>query len=301
MLRTVNREPRILMNPPSALLGRTNAIIAGQGRHYDFGRFAGPLSIKCVIKGVATWETASGRYEMGPAGCLVLNDGEEYSLAIDSLRPVETFCVFFARGFVDDAEQTSTTPSSALLDRVPRGEPLVFAERLQSDPAIRNAILRARERRTDELALDASIHAIASALVASRAGFARRVASLPALRSATREEIARRLDRALSFIQGNLGEPLSIAAMASEACLSPFHFHRLFTSYFGQTPHRYVTRLRLERAAALLRGGDRDVVEVANACGFASAGSFTTLFAKTFGTPPARFRKNGEVVPSAPS
>lgn len=276
------------------MLGRVNAVVGGRARRYEAANVPGLLSIKCVIDGVATWETASGRYEIGPAGWLVLNDGEEYTITIDSLRPVETFCLFFRRGFVEDAQRAMTTSSAALLDAAPPDGPVEFAERLQSGGAVREAILCARERRGDDFALDAALHRIAEELVRAREALATRMARLPSLRSNTREEIVRRLDRAVALIHGNLDAPLSIAAMASAACLSPFHFHRLFTCYFGETPHRYVTRLRLERAAALLRGSEREVAEVANACGFASAASFTSLFARRFGAPPARFRKNGE-------
>jgi AraC-like DNA-binding protein len=286
---------RVAINPPQGLLGRVNAVIAGRARRHEVANVPGPLSIKCVIEGVATWETRGGRYEMGPAGWLVLNDGEEYTISIDSLRPVETFCLFFQPGFVEDAHRAATTSSTSLLDATTDAGPLHFAERLQSSAEVRAAILRARERRDDDFALDDALHAAAEELVRARGDVAARIARLPALRSATRQEIARRLDRAAAFIHGNLDGALSIGAMASEACLSPFHFHRLFAGYFGETPHRYATRLRLERAAALLRGSGREVVEVANACGFASAGSFSTLFARRFGVAPACFRKNGEV------
>jgi len=285
---------RIAINPPPALLGSVNAIVGGRARHYEVENVAGPLSIKCVVDGVAAWETATGRFEIGPAGWLVLNDGEEYTITVDSNRPVETFCVFFRRGFVEEAHRAATTATDALLDAAPPLAPLHFAERLHSDADVRDALMHARERKGDDLALDGALHAVANALVRAHGNVASRVARLPSLRSATRVEIARRLDRAVGFIHGHLDQPLSIAAMASAACLSPFHFHRLFAAYLGETPHRYLTRLRLERAAALLRGSDREVVEVANACGFSSAGSFTSLFARTFGAPPARFRKNGE-------
>jgi AraC-like DNA-binding protein len=290
---------RIAINPPPALLGKVNAIVGGRARRYEAENVAGPLSIKCVVEGVAAWETASGRFEIGPAGWLVLNDGEEYTITVDSRHPVETFCVFFRRGFVEEAHRSATTPTAALLDAAPPGDALHFAERLHSDSGVRDALMRARHCRGDDFALDAALHSVAAALVRARGDVASRVARLPALRGTTRAEIARRLDRAVAFIHGHLDRPLSIGLMASAACLSPFHFHRLFGSYFGETPHRYVTRLRLERAAALLRGSEREVVEVANACGFSSAGSFSALFARTFGVPPARFRKNGETAAGA--
>src|SRR5437763_731475 len=105
------------VNPPPHELGRVNAIVGGRARRYDVARFAAPLSVKAVLSGTATWTTTAGRFEIGPAGCLVINDGEEYSLEVDALQPVETFCVFFARGFVEEAHRSTLTGTAELLDK----------------------------------------------------------------------------------------------------------------------------------------------------------------------------------------
>jgi AraC family transcriptional regulator len=281
------------INPPAALLGTVNAIVAGRARHYDVRRFTGPLSLKAVIRGLATWETAAGRFEAGPSGCLIVNDGEEYSLTIDAPQPVETFCIFFARGFVEDAFRAATSSSSALLD-APAAPRIGFFERMQYEPAMRAALLRAHEQRDDDAAVDASMFALAETLVRAQCDIDARAARLPALKASTREELRRRLSVAATVIHARMSERLAVADVAAEACLSPFHFHRAFTSYFGETPHRYLTRLRLERARMLLRGTERSVADVARDCGFESLGTFTTLFTKRFGIPPGRFRRIGE-------
>jgi len=172
---------------------------------------------------------------------------------------------------------------------------------MQYEPSLRAELLRMRASRDDDVAVDASMFALASQLVRAQCDVDARTARLPALRASTREELRRRLSIAAAVIHARLGERLSIAEIASEACLSPFHFHRAFASFFGETPHRYLTRLRLERARALLRGSERSVMDVARDCGFESLGSFTTLFTKRFGVPPARFRRIGEAPPEAAS
>ena len=272
------------VNPPPHQIGRVNAIIAGRARRYDVRGFAAPLSVKSVIRGTATWSTAAGSFEIGPSGCLIINGGEEYSMDIDALQPVETFCVFFARGFVEDARRSFVTGSAELLDDGVGAPPLEFAERLQDDAPLRALMTSLREG-------IATIDDVAIRLVAIHTDVAERASRLPALRAATRRELCRRLDRAIESIHGNLAGDLSLQRIARDACLAPFHFHRLFTAYAGQTPHRYVTRLRLQRAAELLAGSDRDVATVAYDCGFESPGSFTALFTRRFGVPPARFRK----------
>jgi AraC family transcriptional regulator len=294
----------VLINPAAQFLGAHNAILTGRGVRHHTTSFTGPLSIKGVIEGSGTWETAAGRYELVPGSVLLINDGEPYTLTIDSLQPVETFNFFFERGFVEDAYRATTTGSEALLESGDErqsglsgraGLPLLhFAERLHYGTPLVHELQEAHRRLKAGEPLAESFYAAALQLAATQCEIGKRIARLPALRASTREELARRVGIGTSFLHANLERRVTVAEAAREACLSPFHFHRLFTSFHDVTPHRYLTRLRLQHARALLRGTTRDVTEVALACGFESLGSFTTLFTKTFGTSPARFRRNRE-------
>jgi AraC-like DNA-binding protein len=77
---------------------------------------------------------------------------------------------------------------------------------------------------------------------------------------------------------------------ARTAALSEFHFTRQFAAVFGETPHQYRTRARLERAKTLLLTMD-SVTDVCCAVGFSSLGSFSTLFARRYGEPPSAYRR----------
>lgn len=100
----------------------------------------------------------------------------------------------------------------------------------------------------------------------------------------------RRLARARDFGAASLGGPVSLHAMAREACLSPFHFHRLFRSAFGETPHDFLTRLRIERAKRLIRAGDCSVTEACLEAGYSSLGSFSAKFRALTGLSPSDYR-----------
>jgi AraC-like DNA-binding protein len=104
-------------------------------------------------------------------------------------------------------------------------------------------------------------------------------------------EVYRRLLRGRDFLLSSLPQPIHLKDIASEACLSPFHFHRAFRHAFGETPHGYLTRLRLERAARLLRGTELSVTDVCLASGFESLPSFINLFRRRFGLSPGKFSK----------
>ena len=277
----------ILHNPAASALGSAHAIVHGNARRYAMRGVRAPLSLKMVVRGSAEWTTDAGRFALGPGMVLVVNAGEEYAIEVDALQPVETFCVFFAEGFIDDAWHATLASSETLLDDERRA-PVAFRERLHFGGRLLDAMTRAFKRQDES-----SMYALAGDIVSEAADVATRVASLPALRASTRAELARRLGIAIEWMHAAHERALTVEEIAREACLSPFHFHRLFTAYTGQPPHRYLRQLRLERARAMLRSGAR-VTDVAQTCGFESATSFSTAFSRAFGKPPRAFTKSQE-------
>ena len=280
----------VLINPPVARFGASNAVLSGRGTRYE-SSFAGPLSVKAVISGRATWQTAAGTFEVVPGAVLLIHEDERYTITIDALRPVETFCLFFERGFVEEALRAATTSSIALLDASSTPRPLSFAEPLQFSTPLANELQRAHAKLREGESLEESFYAAALLLVRTRCDLDARAARLPALRATTRTELARRIAIGTAFLHANLAQPIAIADAARAACLSPFHFHRLFGSFHGVPPHRYLTQLRLAHARALLRSDSCTIANVATSCGFTGLGTFTTLFTRSFGISPARFRR----------
>ena len=85
-------------------------------------------------------------------------------------------------------------------------------------------------------------------------------------------------------------QPLDIPALAKVAIVSEAHFIRVFKATFGETPHRYLQRRRVERAMFLLRETDRSVTEISLDVGFNSLGTFTRTFTEIVGDPPTTYR-----------
>lgn len=100
-----------------------------------------------------------------------------------------------------------------------------------------------------------------------------------------------RLSRSRDFLASSLDQRVRLTDAASEACLSPFHFHRMFSRAFGETPHDFITRLRIERAKALLARDSCPVTEVCLAVGYESLGSFSQLFRSVVGCSPSEYRR----------
>lgn len=111
------------------------------------------------------------------------------------------------------------------------------------------------------------------------------------------EDLNRRLLRARDAMDRAYAEPLDVRAIAGVAHISPAHFSRTFRDVFGETPHRYLQRRRVERAMFLLRETDRSVTDVCFDVAFTSLGTFSRTFREIVGETPSGYRQgHGPIV-----
>lgn len=101
-----------------------------------------------------------------------------------------------------------------------------------------------------------------------------------------------RVLKMITLMQERLAEPLTLADIAREVYLSVFHLVRVFKEATGVTPHRYLTRLRIEEAQRLLRNTDLPIADIAPRCGFASPGALSTAFLRHTGVRPSAYRNS---------
>lgn len=99
-----------------------------------------------------------------------------------------------------------------------------------------------------------------------------------------------RLAQIIARMEANIEDPISPARLALDADMSPRQLERLFARYLGRTPKRYYMELRLERAHNLLLQTELSVIEIALACGFASAAHFSKCYRTQYGNTPYRQR-----------
>src|ERR687885_2783056 len=104
------------------------------------------------------------------------------------------------------------------------------------------------------------------------------------------EDLNRRLLRARDAMDRAYAERLDVPAIAAVAHLSEAHFIRSFRACFGETPHRYLQRRRVERAMFLLRETDRSVTDICFDVGFTSLGTFSRTFREIVGETPSDYR-----------
>src|SRR5258708_19659268 len=102
--------------------------------------------------------------------------------------------------------------------------------------------------------------------------------------------------RARDAMDRTYARPLDIPTLAAIACVSEAHFVRTFRATFGETPHRYLQRRRVERAMSLLRETDRSLTDICLDVGFTSLGTFSRTFRDIVGEPPSAYRRRGGAV-----
>jgi AraC family transcriptional regulator len=115
----------------------------------------------------------------------------------------------------------------------------------------------------------------------------------------TRSDYTERLERVFRWLADHLDDTLDLVHLADVACLSPYHFHRVYRAMQGETAAETVRRLRLHRAAVELIGGELPVARIARRAGYGGQEAFTRAFKTAYRVPPARYRASFVPLPAA--
>src|SRR5689334_16239341 len=124
-----------------------------------------------------------------------------------------------------------------------------------------------------------------------QAGASRRRIDSAAMKPTTHSFYTDAVRRVIEHVVAHLGEALALETLAAQACLSPFHFHRVFRGMVGETPLELVRRLRLERAAWRLLHSDAPVTAIAFDAGYETHEAFTRAFRASYADSPSGFRR----------
>jgi|RhiMetdeSRZDD1v2_1073273.scaffolds.fasta_scaffold299404_2 AraC-like DNA-binding protein len=279
----------------TSTFGQANTILCATSRRHAWSG-VGALSIKTFRGGRAHYTTGHGYHAVDDEVYLVLNQGQPYSIAVDSDAPVESFCVFFADGLAAQVRHSLSASDARLLDAPePPAAAIEFFDRTYAhDHVLSPALARMRElarRPYEQSWLDEQFHDLMTRLLHIHQRALCEVAHLPAARPATRAELYRRLHLARDYIDATYAGPLRLADLARTAGLSPNHLLRTFRQLFQLTPYQYITGRRLELARRLLAETELPISEICLAVGFESLGSFSWLFRRKVGVAPSEYRR----------
>ena len=112
------------------------------------------------------------------------------------------------------------------------------------------------------------------------------------MKNITYNDYVQRMNKVVAYINNHLDETLDLKTLANEAALSDFHFHRIFKALKGEAIGGYITRLRLEATARLLRYTALTIEEIAFNIGYETPASLSKAFKKQYGISPTEYRTN---------
>jgi AraC family transcriptional regulator len=272
--------------------GTRNMVVTGAATHCHIASFAEPISIKAVNSGEVQWRLDQHRFRIQPDTLLLLPDGDEYSMTIESAEPSRGFCAVFRRGLVEECWRSSTTKQETLLDAPYDLSPLPFRRRLESRTGplgrVLDALVAAVAGQASSDTLGWLFESLGQKAAESVFEEGRETRRPTALRPATRLEIHRRLTLARQAVEDDLAQSWTLVTMSRAAMMAPHHFHRCFRTIYGETPRGWLSRRRAERAMVLLKTTHRSTLEICLAVGYLSASSFSTSFAARYGLPPSQ-------------
>jgi AraC-like DNA-binding protein len=231
-------------------------------------------SISFVLQGSFQYRSAQGREVMIPGSVLLGNAGQCFECSHQ--HGVGDYCVSFQyepRMLASIAESEGIPFQRFKRSRVP-----ALKATSELSARIQAALVRGDRRDWDDLSLQVA----GTMLELQKDGFLRTSSNPPAAEA--------RITKVVRAIENNLDADLSLASLAREAGLSPFHCLRLFQHLTGVTPHQYIRRLRIRRAATLLAATESKVIDIAAECGFEDVSNFNRAFHAEFGMNPRRFR-----------
>jgi AraC-like DNA-binding protein len=273
---------------------------SGRGFSYYAETPGLPLSLKCMFNGRTLYRFDRKEVVVDDGGYLILNEGQPYSIEIASPTKVETFVLWFPSGWAEDAARTLEARADKLLVEAPNesvGRVSFFERYTPHDAKVSPKAKALRAAFKSPLPMEDSwieerLRELLAAMLSSQDSVTREVRNLPAVRAATREELWRRVNRARDYLHAHISSSVRLSTLAEIACLSPFHLLRVFQSAFGQTPHQYLNRCRIERAKFLLAKTRLPVTAICLEAGFTSLGSFSSLFTKVCGMSPRLWRQH---------
>ncbi len=282
--------------PPAASLQQASLFVAKGFRHDAFSPCP-LLSVKCMFNGSALYHADRAWFAVNEAGYLILNDQQPYEIHIASPTRVESFIVFFPRGWAEQAFDSLTVPSKKLLDEPESKceQPVHFFERFTEHDDLVSPVLGSLRRAhkngpLPDIWVEQKLWQLLARMLQAQNDALRESDALPAQRASTREELWRRLNRGRDFIHARFESALTLSEIATASCLSPFHFLRGFKAVFRMTPHEYLSACRVERAKFLLEHSELPVTEICFSVGFESLGTFSSWFSRLAGVSPRVWR-----------
>jgi AraC family transcriptional regulator len=232
------------------------------------------------IQSISPRASKQARYRPGLGGMTAAMNTSRLRWSSTTHRTLQTLHLYLPQSYFaeawDEYRPLSRSATVSFPDALGFADPLVFSTA--------KALAEAARTGAPDLYADGAARFLASHLTW-------KLGASPLPRYNANWELSdRRLKRAVEFMQAHFAQSLTLAAIAREAAMSPFHFARLFKSKTGMSPGHFLIELRMQEARNLLEHSDLSVSDIASSCGYIHAGHFAATFRKWFAQPPLAYR-----------
>jgi len=285
-------------NLPLDTAGFPSVIIHTKVRECYRPDIKGPFSFFLNIRGNSLCSVDRQSTRIDEENYFVSNRSQSYTLQVEeNSGGAETFNIHFGEFFSESVLNSLITPTDRILDAGTEKQlsPISFFNQLHHRDATFNALIRAiltsyHETGHNRLRFEEQLTALLSYHLRQHRQIAETVNNLPPARKATRVELYKRLSRAMDVLRSGFYGEINLDQLATEACLSKYHFLRLFRLAYGLSPYQYLQHLRLEKARVLLADSVMPITDLAGLLGFDNSQSFSRLFYQRMGLYPTQYR-----------
>jgi AraC family transcriptional regulator len=281
--------------------GHENCVVWGRALRADFVPSVHALSIRAAWGGTEHCHVGGRTVGVDDDTFLILNPRRMYSTSIRAECPVESLAICFRPGLAEAAcAAMSVSLARALADGAClAARTIEFSENLQAHDRLVSPVLRFIKAHVargleDEAWYEEQLHFLLGRMRQRHDRTLLQVERLQFIRRTTRREIHRRIAVATDFIHTNYAEDLDLNVLANVACLSKYHFLRLFTLVNGVTPYVFLQNKRTSVAARLLRTTQLTISQVASRVGFARRSTVVRRIRSRTGFTPLQLRVHGD-------
>jgi AraC family transcriptional regulator len=258
----------------------------------------GCLSFKTLLTGEEWYGINNYRLAVRPGQFLILNDEQNYSCRIDNGEKAKVLSVFFKKEFATAVFQDILHSEETLLDNPfnDGGNTPEFFQTLNNvTPELQQQLIgliaALDTQGYSDTMVDGYLVFLLRYLIRTQQATSSQVKNVHALKANTRTEVYKRLCIARDILHSSYMDNPDLSVISAFACLSVPQLVRQFKAVFHTTPHQYLTRIKLERAAELLKHTDKPVHEITWLCGFEDVSAFCRAFKSAFGIQPGNFRR----------
>ncbi len=274
----------------------TNAVLISSKSIYS-DEHTSRLTIRLMLNGYQYYKVGSTEHIVKPDNYLVTNQGQTFRTEFDSEIDLKMMLVAFKPQQAERLFYYLSTPEEKLLDN-PFHEPAeqvhFFETTFNHDAEINSIFMQLGNmilnKIHDEGYVETLYAELLERMIYNQGLILKSLEQLKSKKASTRMETFRRVSVAKDYMDSHLNNRLDLQKISKEACLSPFHFLRLFKELFHITPHQYLLQERLKKALYYLDTSSKSIEEIARKVGFDDASSFGRLFKKRYNLTPSGYR-----------